>query len=107
LNLKELPARKGKIAEQFSIQAADESAGLTIRRGSAEQSNSFVIYGDRLILKLFRRLQAGQNMEIEIGRYLTATAHFDRVPAFMGSIEYVKEAAESFSVGNRARTGPE
>jgi maltose alpha-D-glucosyltransferase/alpha-amylase len=95
LKLHVLPASKGKIAEQFPIQGADESAGLTIRRGSAEQSNSFVIYGDRLILKLFRRLQTGQNTEIEIGRYLTETADFDRVPAFMGSIEYVKDAGEA------------
>jgi maltose alpha-D-glucosyltransferase/alpha-amylase len=61
---------------------------LPIRRGSAEQSNSSIIYGDRLILKLFRRQQAGPNPDIEIGRYLTGVAGFDRVPPFEGSLEY-------------------
>src|SRR5207253_5442064 len=44
--------------------------------------------GDRLILKLFRRQQAGPNPDIEIGSYLTANTHFDRIPPFAGAIEY-------------------
>jgi maltokinase len=37
---------------------------------SAEQSNSSVVYGDDLILKLFRRLQPGANPDIEITKAL-------------------------------------
>jgi maltose alpha-D-glucosyltransferase/alpha-amylase len=66
---------------------------LPIRRGSAEQSNSSIIYGDRFILKLFRRQQVGPNPDIEIGRYLTDVAGFDRIPRFEGSMEYVRNAA--------------
>jgi maltose alpha-D-glucosyltransferase/alpha-amylase len=54
----------------------------------AEQSNTSLIYGDRLILKLFRRQQAGTNPETEIGKFLTEKAHFDGVAPFAGSIEY-------------------
>ena len=85
---------KGKNRRTVPNTGADESAGLTSPRGSAEQSNSFVIYGDRLILKLFRRLQAGQNTEIEIGRYLTETADFDRVPHSWDRSSIVKDAGE-------------
>jgi len=67
LSVKELPTRKGKIVGQVS----GETESLPVRRGSAEQSNSSLIYGDRLILKLFRKQQIGQNPDIEIGRYLT------------------------------------
>jgi len=86
LALSEVATRSGKIQGEISV--TDPS--LAIRRGSAEQSNSSVIYGDRFILKLFRRQQVGPNPDIEIGRYLTEVAGFDRIPRFEGSIEYFR-----------------
>jgi len=68
-------------------------------RNSAEQSNTSVIYGGKLILKLFRRQQAGPNPDSEIGRYLTETAHFEGVPPFAGSIEYTRVGGESYTLG--------
>ena len=38
----------------------------------SEQSNSSVIFGDRIILKLYRALEHGINPDLEIGRFLTA-----------------------------------
>ncbi len=61
---------------------------LAPRRGSAEQSNTSIMFGDRLILKLFRHPEPGLNPDCEIGRFLTEEAHFQNVPAFGGSIEY-------------------
>jgi maltose alpha-D-glucosyltransferase/alpha-amylase len=59
---------------------------LPSRVGSAEQSNTSIIYGDQLILKLFRRLQPGENPDVEIGRFLTEVAHFPHIPPFLGEI---------------------
>jgi trehalose synthase-fused probable maltokinase len=56
---------------------------------TAEQSNSSIIYGDRLIMKLFRRLEPGLNPDLEIGRFLTEQAHFAHVPPAAGALEYV------------------
>ncbi|MEN3583948.1 maltokinase [Streptomyces sp. ZYX-F-203] len=46
----------------------------------AEQSNSSLVYGDRLILKLFRRVQPGVNPELEVTGAL-ARQGCSRVPA--------------------------
>jgi len=68
---------------------------LPIRRGSAEQSNSSVIFGDKLILKLFRKQHAGPNPDIEIGRFLTERAGFSAIPPFAGSADYQPPGRES------------
>lgn len=64
------------------------------RTGSAEQSNTSVIYGGKLIMKLFRRLQPGENPDTEIGRFLTETAHFTRIAPFLGDITLKSDIGE-------------
>ena len=59
---------------------------LPSRIASAEQSNTSIIYGNRFILKLFRRLQLEENPDVEIGRFLTEVAHFPGTPLFLGEI---------------------
>ena len=56
------------------------------RVGSAEQSNTSILYADKLILKFFRRIQPGENPDVEIGRFLTEVAHFPAVAPFLGEI---------------------
>jgi maltose alpha-D-glucosyltransferase / alpha-amylase len=72
---------------------------LTVGRTSAEQSNTSLIYGDRLILKLFRRLQPGINPDFEIGRQLTERVGFPRVPAVTGAVEYRRPAEQPITIG--------
>ena len=71
---------------------------LPSRVGSAEQSNTSIISGDDLILKLFRRLQPGENPDVEIGKFLTETAHFDRIPPFLGEISVISAAGEKTTI---------
>ncbi len=59
---------------------------LPARTGTAEQSNTSILYDGKLILKLFRRIQPGENPDAEIGRFLTETAHFPRIAPFLGEI---------------------
>jgi maltose alpha-D-glucosyltransferase / alpha-amylase len=88
----QIEAHKGKICAQrgtvFHEILSAAQTPLSIRRGSAEQSNTSIIYGDNFILKLFRHLEPGLNPDAEIGRYLTEHTSFDRVPPFAGLIEY-------------------
>jgi len=69
------------------IRGPDE-AGLAVYQSSSEQSNTSIQYGDRLMLKLLRRQEPGLNPDAEIGRYLTESVQFDRIPPFAGSIQY-------------------
>jgi maltose alpha-D-glucosyltransferase / alpha-amylase len=62
---------------------------LRPRRSSAEQSNSSIFFGDKLIMKVFRRQQPGINPDVEIGRYLTEHTSFRNIAPFGGSIEYL------------------
>jgi maltose alpha-D-glucosyltransferase / alpha-amylase len=64
------------------------------RRGSAEQSNTSILFGDKLIMKLFRRQQPGPNPDTEIGRYITESTHFTHIAPFGGSIEYTRKGQE-------------
>ncbi len=54
----------------------------------AEQSNTSIVFGDRLILKLIRRVVEGVNPDLEVGRFLAERAHFPNVPPLAGSLEY-------------------
>src|SRR5262249_14237516 len=53
-----------------------------------EQSNTSIIYGDRAIMKLFRRVEPGVNPDLEIGRFFAERSNFSNTPPLLGAIEY-------------------
>src|SRR5713226_5637946 len=58
-----------------------------VRAVDTEQSNTTTLVGSDCVVKLFRRLEAGINPEIEIGRFLTETVAFPNTPPLFGTIE--------------------
>jgi len=98
----EIVAQRGVIRGAASSRLAelegDARGALQPRRASAEQSNTNVIYGNKLIMKLFRRQQAGPNPDTEIGHYLTEFSHFEHIAPFGGVIEY--QPADKDAVGS-------
>ncbi len=85
----------GDVGELLAYPAT----ALSPQISKGEQSNTSIIYGDRLILKLFRRLEPGVSPELEIGEFLTQRAHFPHTPALVGSIEYQKRREEPITLG--------
>jgi maltokinase len=86
-----------------------EAPGFTVARTSAtpsmpdcsgerpieiDQSNTSIVVGERLVVKLFRRLAAGPHPEIELGAQLTGRG-FPAVPALFGSVHYGDAAVAS------------
>ena len=76
----------------IELSAVDAGAELLtgpwpIRAMAAEQSNTSVVLGEELVLKVYRRLEAGVNPELELLRFLTARG-FTNVPALAGWYAY-------------------
>ncbi|MFC7513822.1 maltose alpha-D-glucosyltransferase [Herbaspirillum sp. GCM10030257] len=57
----------------------------TVRRMSAEQSNSSLILEDAMVLKVIRHIQPGVHPEAEMGRYLTSLGYAN-APPMLGEV---------------------
>jgi maltose alpha-D-glucosyltransferase / alpha-amylase len=93
----EIPSREGVIlgVPSSTLSQLQGPSREVPRRGSAEQSNTSIIFGDKLIMKLFRRQQTGPNPDTEIGSYLTEQTHFTHIAPFGGAIQYTRKGQES------------
>ncbi|MGD0744717.1 MAG: maltose alpha-D-glucosyltransferase [Verrucomicrobiota bacterium] len=67
----------------FGDAAPPESALL-----KTDQSHTSVLYGDKVILKLFRQFEWGVNPELVIGRFLTEK-NFPQNKPLTGALEYI------------------
>ncbi|HET9423882.1 MAG TPA: hypothetical protein VFO55_00815 [Gemmatimonadaceae bacterium] len=61
--------------------------------GSAEQSNSALVFDRQAFLKLFRKIEDGVHPDVEITRFLTVDAGFPNVPTLFGTISYTSGKA--------------
>jgi maltose alpha-D-glucosyltransferase/alpha-amylase len=72
----------------------------------AEQSNTSIVFGDRYILKVFRRVENGVNPDLEIGRFLTERQQFSNCPQVLGFLEYRPRKAEPVTLALLMRHVP-
>jgi maltose alpha-D-glucosyltransferase/alpha-amylase len=78
--------------------APAEIATLSVGRLQAQSSNTSVQLGDRLFLKIYRRVRPGVHAELEVGRFLTEVARFKNCVPLAGTVEYVAAGAEPAAV---------
>jgi maltokinase len=84
----EVAAEDGILRFRWAESAAAGFGGtVEVRPVGVEQSNSSVVFGDELILKVFRRLEPGVNPELELLRFLSAR-DFAHIAPLAGWYEY-------------------
>jgi maltose alpha-D-glucosyltransferase/alpha-amylase len=71
-----------------ALSAIELGPNPEIRRLSAEQSNSSIIIGQQVIIKLIRRVMQGINPEVEMVRHLT-THGYANTPPLLGEVAMV------------------
>ena len=59
-----------------------------IRHPALEQSNTSIIFGNKLFLKAYQRLHEGVNPELEMGRFLTESSPFAHIVPVAGGIYF-------------------
>jgi maltose alpha-D-glucosyltransferase/alpha-amylase len=91
---------------ELGTRALGPIDGLDVPEGSLpsaitqeEQTNTSVVYGDRFILKFFRRLKEGIHPEVEVGRFLTERTSFRHAAPVLGTIEFRSRKSEPITLG--------
>jgi maltokinase len=76
---------------RFSFERANGVLKLPkevdVRPMGVEQSNTSLVFGDQLVMKVFRKLEAGLNPELELLRFLTARG-FENIAPLYGWYDY-------------------
>ena len=76
----------GVTTKEFRELRGNEPLDAQILR--VEQSNTAIVYGQRLFLKLFRKLEPGINTDLEVTRFLNEETSFRNTPRLAGALEY-------------------
>src|SRR3984893_18631768 len=96
-----LTGRLGRLVSTKSTllaEALQDGLPQTSRILKVEQSNSSVIYDDKIYLKLFRKLEEGINPDLELTKQLSEKCGFHNVPAYLGDIQYIAPGQEPASL---------
>lgn len=62
-----------------------------LRQLGVEQSNLSVAFSDQIILKLYRRLRAGRQPDVEVAHFLTEVAGYAHTPRYLGHLVHVQD----------------
>lgn len=71
------------------LSSFDDSSSVVIHSG--EQSNTSVLLGDDVFLKLFRKVEPGLNPDAEMTSYLSSQAAFRGSPDVMATVELSRD----------------
>lgn len=75
----------------------EDPESMPSRVMGVEQSNTSIVYQDKVILKLFRRIDEGINPDLEMSSFLTEKG-FRNSPRLMGEIGYHESGADVVAI---------
>ena len=78
---------------------------LPVRPLSVEQSNSSFVLGERVILKVIRKLEPGPSPEHEVGLFLATRTSFRAVPALLGALFLEGQTQSTIATAHEYVTG--
>jgi predicted trehalose synthase len=83
----EVDGADGRFAFSRAGKLPSLGEGISARAVGVEQSNSSVVFDERVVLKVFRKLEPGINPELEMLRFLTAS-EFAHIAPLYGWYDY-------------------
>jgi trehalose synthase-fused probable maltokinase len=81
------------------LAETDTSEAIDSRVLNVDSSNSAMIFGEKYFMKLYRKLFAETNPEVEMIAFLTENSHFANIPAFGGSLTWQRPNAPDVTLG--------
>ena len=91
---------RGMATRHMTTALAGEAVAelpASVHRG--EQSNSTVFFGDRVVMKIYRKSDAGLNPDWELSRFLSERAEFEHTPQALGALELRDRNGEQRTLG--------
>ncbi len=77
----------------------DASLAIDSRVLNVDSSNSAMIFNEKYFLKLYRKLFAETNPEVEMVAFLTEHGHFENIPTFGGSLTWQRPNSPDVTLG--------
>ncbi|MBW3563735.1 MAG: maltose alpha-D-glucosyltransferase [Acidobacteria bacterium] len=71
-----------------------------------EQSNTSIVFDEKVILKMFRRLEPGTSTDLETQRFLASETDFTHMAPPLGWLDYVQENQEPSTLGMVQKFAP-
>jgi maltokinase len=94
-----MPSAVGQlVGEPIVVEGHALPEAPTVRRLEVEQSNTSVVLGEQVILKVIRKLQPGINPEYEVGRFLSTRTRFRAMPALLGALHLESQGGLTLAV---------
>ena len=89
-----VPGIGGSLVFESNPDFRDVELIDSIRPVGSEERDAAFIVGDKVMMKVYRRLTAGEHPEVSIGRFLTEVAGFRHTPGFYGSLQFKPDEGE-------------
>jgi len=65
----------------------------------SEESHSVIVYGNKIVLKIYRHIHYSSIRDVEISRFLSESVKFRNVPEYFGDIEFTRPKAFPATLG--------